>query len=55
LLWEPEIIIQKGKTDRAFFTSDQTGKYKVIVEGISESGKICIGSTEFEVVEDTDN
>jgi hypothetical protein len=51
LFWEPEIVLQNGNTEHSFFTSDQTGKYKVIVEGISESGKICIGSTEFEVIE----
>ncbi|MBW6533691.1 MAG: TonB-dependent receptor plug domain-containing protein [Mariniphaga sp.] len=55
LFWDPEITLQTGNTEHAFFTSDQTGKYKVIVEGISESGKICIGSTELEVVEDSDN
>jgi hypothetical protein len=55
LFWDPEITLQDGNTELSFFTSDQTGKYKVIVEGISESGKICIGSTEFEVVEATDN
>ncbi len=55
LFWEPEIVLQNGNSEHSFFTSDQTGKYKVIVEGISESGKICIGSTEFEVVDATAN
>jgi hypothetical protein len=49
LFWEPELVLQNGNTELSFFTSDQTGKYKVIVEGISESGKICRGSAEFEV------
>ncbi|MCA1759601.1 MAG: TonB-dependent receptor plug domain-containing protein, partial [Bacteroidales bacterium] len=53
LFWDPEIVLQKEKTERSFFTSDQTGKYKVIVEGISETGKICLGSIEFEVVDET--
>ena len=55
LFWEPEIVLENGQAALSFFTADQTGKYKVIVEGISESGRICIGNTEFEVVEPTDN
>ncbi|WP_372949926.1 TonB-dependent receptor plug domain-containing protein [Mariniphaga sp.] len=55
LFWESEIVLQNGNSEHSFFISDQTGKYKVIVEGISESGKICIGSTEFEVVDATAN
>jgi hypothetical protein len=55
LFWEPEIVLQNEPAELSFFTSDQTGKYKVIVEGISESGRICIGKTEFEVVEDVAN
>ncbi len=51
LFWEPEIVLQNGFAEVSFFTSDQTGKYNVILEGISESGEICIGSNEFEVVE----
>jgi hypothetical protein len=55
LFWEPEIMLQNGQAEFSFFTSDQPGKYKVIVEGISESGKICRGSAEFEVVAPTGN
>jgi hypothetical protein len=55
LFWDSEITLQNGNTERSFFTSDQTGKYKVIVEGISESGKIYVGSTEFEVIATTEN
>jgi hypothetical protein len=55
LFWDPEITLQNGNTEHSFFTSDQTGKYKVIVEGISESGKICVGSTEFEVIGEKGN
>ncbi|MGC9353237.1 MAG: hypothetical protein ACP5D9_05330, partial [Mariniphaga sp.] len=55
LFWEPEIVLQNGQAEFSFFTSDQPGKYKVIVEGISESGKICRGSAEFEVAAPTGN
>ena len=55
LFWEPEIVLQNEPAELSFFTSDQTGKYKVIVEGISESGRICVGSAEFEVVEESEN
>jgi hypothetical protein len=49
LFWEPQAILKGDHASFPFFTSDQTGKYHVVVEGISESGKICIGSAEFEV------
>ena len=55
LFWEPEIVLQNGPAELSFYTSDQTGKYKVIVEGISESGRICVGSSEFEVIGETEN
>jgi hypothetical protein len=55
LFWEPEIVLQNDPAELSFFTSDQIGKYKVIVEGISESGRICIGSAEFEVTGETEN
>jgi hypothetical protein len=49
LYWEPQAILKQNNSSLSFFTSDQTGKYRVVVEGISESGRICIGSSEFEV------
>jgi len=49
LYWEPQAILKGDYASFSFFTSDQTGKYQVLVEGISESGKLCIGSAEFEV------
>lgn len=55
LFWEPEIVLQNGPAELSFFTSDQTGKYRIIVEGISESGRICAGSSEFEVIGETEN
>lgn len=55
LFWEPEIMLEKVPVELSFFTSDQPGKYHIFVEGISESGRICIGKTEFEVLEKTSN
>lgn len=49
LFWEPNILVENGKKMLSFYTSDQTGHYKIFVEGISESGKICIGQGEFVV------
>jgi hypothetical protein len=48
LFWEPDVLLQ-NETGLTFFTSDQTGRYKVIVEGISETGRICVGNAWFEV------
>ena len=50
LFWDPEIVVPVNGTVATFFSSDQTGRYRIITEGISESGRICIGSAEFEVV-----
>ena len=49
LFWEPEIVINSGRTMLSFYTSDQSGTYKIFVEGITENGKICIGESEFVV------
>ena len=49
LHWEPEIKTENGKASVTFYTSDQTGKYLVFVEGITNEGKISLGRAEFEV------
>jgi hypothetical protein len=49
LFWEPEITIENEKVLLSFFTSDQSGLYKIFVEGITDNGNICIGESEFEV------
>ncbi|WP_333866796.1 carboxypeptidase-like regulatory domain-containing protein [Sphingobacterium sp.] len=42
IAWEPNLITPKdGKTNFEFFTSDEPGNYKVIVEGISMDGRIA--------------
>jgi hypothetical protein len=49
LFWDPEAVLTSGKADLSFYTSNQTGIYRILVEGISESGKLCQGSAQFEV------
>ena len=49
LFWDPDITIENGTANRLFFTSDQTGMYKIIVEGITDEGIVSLGSAEFEV------
>ena len=49
LYWNPEIKTKNGAAEYSFFSSDQTGYYKIIVEGITNDGRICVGSTEIQV------
>ena len=49
LYWNPKVIIENGEKEIYFFTCDNVSRYKIFVEGITESGKICLGSAEFEV------
>lgn len=49
LYWNPNIIAENGKASVSFFTSDDISRYKVFVEGITNTGEICLGTSEFEV------
>ena len=49
LYWNPNIITVNGKASVSFFTSDDISRFRVFVEGITNSGKICLGTSEFEV------
>ncbi len=49
LYWNPEVITKNGMADFRFFSSDLSGKYIVIVEGIANDGKICLGTTKIEI------
>lgn len=49
LYWNPELGIENGKANIDFYTSDETGHYVVVVEGISNNGKICFGTSSFSV------
>lgn len=49
LYWNPNITTENGEASLSFFTSDDISSFKVLVEGISENGKICLGVSEFSV------
>jgi hypothetical protein len=49
LYWNPEVITKGGNTELKFFSSDQPGKYHIIVEGIASDGRICLGQGDFRV------
>lgn len=49
LFWDPETVLTDGKADVSFYTSNQTGIYRIWVEGITSTGEICQGSASFEV------
>jgi hypothetical protein len=50
LLWSPHIKIAGGASEEInFFTSDMPGKYKVLIQGISSSGRAGFATTTFTV------
>ncbi|MFW6309914.1 MAG: hypothetical protein ACOC1D_02325, partial [Prolixibacteraceae bacterium] len=52
LFWAPEISTRNSPAKLHFFTSDEVGRYRIYVEGITSSGKISMGSAQFEVVKE---
>jgi len=50
LYWNPEVITKMGTAEINFYSSDETGKYHIFVEGISSDGKISIGTGVFDVI-----
>lgn len=46
LYWNPYIYLDNGVASASFFTSDDIARYKVFVEGITSTGKICLGYSE---------
>ncbi|SHI34014.1 TonB-dependent Receptor Plug Domain [Tangfeifania diversioriginum] len=51
LFWEPEISLKNDSVEYVFSSSDQSGTYKIFVEGINEEGEICLGKAQFVVEE----
>ena len=49
LYWNPELETSKGEIEIQFYTSEQSGKYKIFIEGITNNGIICLGSGSLEV------
>ena len=43
------MLILNGEQEIYFNACDNVSRYKVIVEGISETGKVCMGEAKFEV------
>jgi hypothetical protein len=42
--------MEGSKSVVEIYTSDMPGRYRIIVEGISQKGTICFGTTQIEVV-----
>jgi hypothetical protein len=49
LYWNPEVTTKNGIAELMFYSSDQPGKYNVIVEGIANNGRICLGYGMFRI------
>ena len=53
LYWSPKIIIgATGKTQAVFYSSDVSGKYAIVIQGISEDGTAGSKVVFFEVKKD---
>jgi hypothetical protein len=50
LYWQPNIITDgRGNNTQRFFSSDEPGRYVVVVQGVSDDGEVGWGVREFEV------
>ncbi|MEI9912991.1 MAG: hypothetical protein WDO71_27120 [Bacteroidota bacterium] len=50
LYWTPELLTDRsGKANLQFYTSDQKGKFIVVLEGISKKGNAVFGTATFSV------
>lgn len=50
IYWDPLIrTYTDGKAEVSFYTSDETGKVSVVVEGVTYDGKLCRGTASFDV------
>ena len=55
LHWDPDIQTMDGKANVSFYTSDDISRYRIYVEGITNTGEVCLGSSEFVVSSDHAN
>jgi hypothetical protein len=53
LYWNPELKLDGDTTNLSFYTSDIEGNYEVIVQGVSENGKIIYARYPFNVRQKT--
>ncbi len=51
LFWNPKVITKNGIAEVSFFTSDVTGPQIIIIEGVTNKGKICLGEAVIEVLD----
>lgn len=50
LYWNPEIETGgESSVSVPFYTSDLTGRYRIVVEGLTDSGEVVCGTTDFSV------
>lgn len=49
LYWNPLIELSGSNSSISFYTCDNLSEYKILVEGITTSGKILLGEAEFKV------
>ena len=49
LYWNPNVKLVDGVANLEFYSSDDIGRYKIIVEGLTPDGEICIGTGELDV------
>ena len=55
LFWSSDISTENGKAEISFFTSDNLAYYWIIIEGITDNGRICLGSAKFAVTGRNEN
>ncbi|MDX8338330.1 hypothetical protein SLH46_03980 [Draconibacterium sp. IB214405] len=55
LYWNPSVKLNNGVANISFYTSDDIARYKVLVEGITTIGTVCLGEMRFEVIPEADN
>jgi TonB-dependent SusC/RagA subfamily outer membrane receptor len=44
LLWDPDVVVENGEANIEFYTADDLARYHIFIEGISKTGKICLGT-----------
>lgn len=49
LYWNPSVKMENGKANVIFYSCDNIARYKIFVEGITQTGNIVMGESNFEV------
>ena len=49
LYWNPNITTEDGMANVSFFTCDDVSHYKIFVEGVTNDGRVCLGTADFSV------